>query len=219
MCDKERLFECFSFRGIYRDDGLAFTSMKNKNDVDSWFTRFQKKISELSNNNVEFEMVKWSEKETLNFLDISMYWNDDEELQFQVYRKPNQKLKYLNFSSTHTKAMKAAVPDGVMKRLARLTSRSDKLVKSKISEIYPDHAQALKKAKLVPNDSFFPTFGKLWEKQDAPLPKSTRSNSKRKLDSKRTIFFCLGASKTFKTPIWAIIRDLKGLYNLGWLRV
>ena len=59
--------------------------------------------------------------------------------------KPNQqKLKYLNSDSTHTKATFAAIPNGVLVgRLNRLTSKTKRLENATVDKIYPHHAQAL----------------------------------------------------------------------------
>ena len=52
-----------------------------------------------------------------------------------------------------------AIPYGVLGRLRKLPSRSKKLDKTTIDEIYPHHAKALKVAKTAPEK--FPTFKKI----------------------------------------------------------
>ena len=53
------------------------------------------------------------------FLDMKMIWSDHGDLQFQVYMKENQKLKYLNKGSTHTDPCFKAIQSGVQDRLAK----------------------------------------------------------------------------------------------------
>ena len=64
--------------------------------------------------------------------------------------KENQKLKYLNSDSTHTNNCLKAIPFGIFGRLAKLASPSKKKLNTKINELYPDHAKALKIAGLEP---------------------------------------------------------------------
>ncbi len=92
-----------------------------------------------------------------------MYWSLEGNLQFRVHLKDNQVLKYLNRSSTHTEACFAAIPAGVMKRLASLTTRTDKSELMRMDELYPAYAKALQTANLVPN--IFPTLGKILDNQ------------------------------------------------------
>ena len=48
-----------------------------------------------------------------------------------------------------------AIPNGVLKRLARLTSKDSQLVSDqKIDLIYPEHLKALKDVKLLPTPEF-----------------------------------------------------------------
>jgi hypothetical protein len=77
-----------------------------------------------------------------------MYWSPEGSLQFRVHLKENQVLKYFNRGSTHTYACFAAIPTGVMKRLASLTTRTEKSELTTMDELA--HAKALKKANLAP---------------------------------------------------------------------
>jgi hypothetical protein len=83
---------------------------------------------------------------------MEMYWSTESNLQFKVHLKENQILKYLNRGSTHTEACFAAIPTGVMKRLASLTTRTDTSELMRMDEqLYPMHAKALQVANLAPN--------------------------------------------------------------------
>ena len=97
-----------------------------------------------------------------HFLDMKMSWSPEGDLQFGVFRKKGQQLKYVGKESTHTPGTLHAIPSGVFNRLAKLTSRNPSIRTAAVDSIYPDHANALRKAVLAP--SVFPTMGELWEK-------------------------------------------------------
>mmetsp|Transcript_50005 Transcript_50005/g.60386 ORF Transcript_50005/g.60386 Transcript_50005/m.60386 type:complete len:119 (+) Transcript_50005:49-405(+) len=82
---------------------------------------------------------------------------------FSVYRKPNQKLKYVPANSTHMRATLRAIPTGVLLCLARLTSPSLDNADRPINTIYPNHANALCMEHLSPKT--FPTLAQLWEEE------------------------------------------------------
>jgi hypothetical protein len=90
-------------------------------------------------------------------------------------------LKYLNRHSTHTDACFAAIPAGVMKRLASLTTRNDKSELMRMDKLYPVHAKALQTANLAPN--IFPTLGKILDNQQTAL---TIDDAKGKKDNQDT---------------------------------
>ena len=52
---------------------------------------------------------------------MELFWLND-ELKFRVHLKKGQLLKYLNKGSAHTNACLKAIPSGVLRRLASLTS-------------------------------------------------------------------------------------------------
>jgi hypothetical protein len=94
---------------------------------------------------------------------MEMYWSLEGNLQFRVHLKENQVLKYLNHKSMHTDVCFAAIPAGVMKRLASLTTRNNKSELMRMDELYPAHAKALQTANLALN--IFPTLGKILDSQ------------------------------------------------------
>ena len=55
------------------------------------------------------------------FLDMKMKWTPEGELNFSVFRKAGQQLKYVGKESTHTPGTLRAIPSGVVNRLAKLT--------------------------------------------------------------------------------------------------
>ena len=62
-------------------------------------------------------------KDEFPFLDIKMSWSLEGDLQFGVFRKKGQQLKYVGKESTHTPGTLCAIPSGVFNCLAKLTSR------------------------------------------------------------------------------------------------
>ena len=98
-------------------------------------------------------------RNTYPYLDLEFLWNTDGELEYQVHRKPNQQLKYLNKGSTRTNATFNAILSGIFYRLAKLTSRTKKNAKMKIEEIYQGHSKALSNAGLAPK--VYPTMNEI----------------------------------------------------------
>ena len=57
--------------------------------------------------------------------------------------KENQKLKYLNSDSTHTKCCLKAIPNRIFGRLTKLISTSRTKLDTTIDKLYPNHVKAL----------------------------------------------------------------------------
>ena len=93
-----------------------------------------------------------------------MSWYPEGDLQFGVFRKKGQQLKYVGKESTHTPGTLRVISSGVLNRLEKLTLRKPSIRAEAVNTIYPAHANALRKAGLEPH--VFPTMGELWEKQD-----------------------------------------------------
>lgn len=83
------------------------------------------------------------------FLDIKMYWSKNNKIRVKICMKENQKIKYINKGSCHTSTCFQAIPNGVFKRLYKLTLPSNKIFNSGVDEIYPEHAEAMNIANLV----------------------------------------------------------------------
>ena len=77
-------------------------------------------------------------------------------MKFEVHVKENQKLKHLNSDGAHAKCCMKAIPNGLFKRLAKLTSVNDETTNYNIDDMCPAHAEALRIAGLTPKQ--FPTF-------------------------------------------------------------
>ena len=95
-------------------------------------------------------------------LDMKMSWCPEGDLQFGVFRKKEQQLKYVGQESTHTPGTLRAIPFGVLNRLAKLTSINPPIHAEAVDKIYPDQTNALRKAGLAP--PIFATMGDLRRK-------------------------------------------------------
>ena len=88
-------------------------------------------------------------------------------MQFGGFRKKEKQLKYVGKESTYTPITFRAISSGVLERLAKLTSRKPSIHSEGVDRIYPDHANALRKAVLAPTN--LPTMGYLWSKKDEKM--------------------------------------------------
>ena len=95
---------------------------------------------------------------------MKMSWSPEGDLQFRVFRKRGQKLKYVGKESTHTPGTLRAIPSGDLNRLAKPTSRKPSIHSEGVEKIYPKHGNTLRKAVLTPYN--LPTMGYLWSNQD-----------------------------------------------------
>ena len=130
----------------------------------------------------KYKAVGTTNKDYFPFLDMEMYWSLEGNLQFRVHLKENQVLKYLNRGSMHTNACFAAIPTGVMKSLASLTTRTKESELMQMDELYPEHAKALKKANLAPD--IFPTLGKILNNQQIDLAVNNMKGKKNNQDTR-----------------------------------
>jgi hypothetical protein len=87
---------------------------------------------------------------------MELFWRG-EDLNFRVHMKPNQLLKYLNKGSAHTQACFKAIPHGVLRRLANLTSLNPETENTPMNKLYQHHCRALERAGL-PVPKIYPTL-------------------------------------------------------------
>ena len=138
----KKQFENTIYHGIYRDDGfMIFNKIMSPIEIDTWLTKFQEQTDTLAESNcLQFTLEVWGEdkmnyfknhkmiaminEKYFPYLDMELYWNNLDQLKFQVHLKPNQVLKYLNSDSTHLPSVFKAIPSGVLSRLEKLTSKS-----------------------------------------------------------------------------------------------
>lgn len=232
-----------TYSKIYRDDGFKVELVANRTveEICNWYGNFQSRVNELiGSDSLQFTMEIWkpdsppeevprySDKiticrdEAFPYLDLEMYWRND-ELQFRVHLKPNQVLKYLNRDSAHTKATFNAIPHGVLRRLACLTSVNEDNENTPLNELYPKHIAALEKANL-PLPKVYPTLKEAVAKvKEAEMERNSEDGQRKKKardkDHKRATYFVLGHSTNFwDTPVCGMIKQLVKKHKLPWLR-
>ena len=122
LIDERGFFDDAIYTGIYRDDG--FMVMEGEWDCDRtrlWLKNFQAEVDVIVGGDFfkftacvwkpgedesgrELEGVSAVTNDALPYLDMKMSWNVRGKINFSVYRKPNQRLKYVSSDSTHTRA-------------------------------------------------------------------------------------------------------------------
>ena len=83
---------------------------------------------------------------------MAFYGNVERKLWSKIYCKPNQELKYVNYSSMHTATCLCIIPSGDFHHLPKLTSKDEFLRNTTVNELYPDHINALWKARFLLNE-------------------------------------------------------------------
>ena len=123
-----------------------------------------------------------------------------------------------------------AIPNGVLKRLANLSSANPETENKRLNELYPQHALALEKAQLTSASSDYQTLKESLEEiqiqnqnatnsaNNTHTENSTAAETKRQRDKARTTWFCIGYSKIWGMPISARLQRLREKYKLSWLR-
>ena len=81
---------------------------------------------------------------------MKMSWYPEGDLQFGVFRKKGQKLKYVEQETTHTPGTLRGIPSGVLNRLTKLTLRNPSINDEAVNKIYPKNANALRKVGFTP---------------------------------------------------------------------
>ena len=106
-------------------------------------------------------------KDEFPLLNMKLSCPPEGDLQFGVFRKNGQQLKYIGKDINHTPGTLRAIPSGVLNRLAKLTSRKPLSYSQRVDNIYHEHANSFCKAGLAsPN---LPTMGYLWSNQDQKM--------------------------------------------------
>jgi hypothetical protein len=152
------------------------------------------------------------------YLDIKLSWNENNCLNFNVHKKPNKLMKYLNTHSHHYHHHKSAVLSGVELRLTLLTTMTPKNADLSISTIYPDKNEALQTAGQLKENRELQTLQAVLkdESQSGPLQLERKSH---KTDHHDTLFITKYANLGPNTrPINQVIKKLRNQYNLRWLR-
>ena len=209
----QSLIEPLNYFGIYRDDGLAiFPGIKSAHEIDNWLTEFQNSVNaQAGNDKLQFTSEVWKpghddnklgdttttiiSKPSLPFLNMELFWDENNDLKFCIHVKPNQEIKYLNAGSSHTPDCFKAINKGVCHRLTMLTSTTPTNANSPLSEIYPRHFDALEKAGLLQPGETSPTLSECRKSIDDSKSSltSNKLRKRRARDRKRAIYFMVGS--------------------------
>jgi hypothetical protein len=147
----------------------------------------------------------------LPFLDMQMLWSKEGDLQFGVYLKPGQQLKYLNNISSHSPHCFKAITKGVFGCLTSLTSLMDKSNYKSIKDLYPRHFEALNLAGLSPK--CVPTLQEILELNKGK-EKCKEEKLERDKQCNRSVYFCIGYSNIWKEQIHKILKKLRNKFDL-----
>ena len=93
---------------------------------------------------------------------MKMSWFPEGGLQFGVFSKKGQQLKYVGKESTHTPSTLRAILLGVLNRLAKITSRKHLIRSEGVETIYLIHTNYICKAGLATPNLL--KMGDLWSK-------------------------------------------------------
>ena len=130
-----------TYHGIYHDSGLVVFKGKNKvQPIKYWSAQFQQIVDKVEGNQTPTvhcgDRGKWYEpppsskkdkvkivaNDKFAFLYMKMSWSPEGDLQYGLFSKKGQQLKYVGKGITHTPSTLHAIPSGVLNRLAKLIS-------------------------------------------------------------------------------------------------
>ena len=146
---------------------------------------------------------------------LSWYWGG--HLQFSVFGRKGQQLKYVEKENTQTPVTIRVIPSGFMNPLAKITSQKPSLHYAKVDKVYPDHANSLCKAGLAPPN--FLTIGDLCKMQDEKLDNDIKREPDVNRKKNRIVYFCFCLITLFSYIFPQDDHQDKMYFNLSWLRV
>ena len=117
---------------LYRDDGLFIFRKINKQQID----RVRKKIISLFKN-IDFKIEIVTNLTEVDFLDVTFNLENNT---YRPYKKPNDKLIYIDVSSNHPPQIKKQLTKIISDRLSRNSSNADIFNNTKL-----EYEEALKK--------------------------------------------------------------------------
>ena len=118
--------------GLYRDDGLFILRKINKQQAD----RVRKKIISIFKN-IDFKIEIVTNLTEVDFLDVTFNLENNT---YRPYKKPNDKLIYIDVSSNHPPQIKKQLTKIISDRLSRNSSNADIFNNTKL-----EYEEALKK--------------------------------------------------------------------------
>jgi hypothetical protein len=152
------------------------------------------------------------------YLDIKLSSNENNRLNFNVHKKPNELVTYLNTHSHHYRHHKSAVLSGLELRLALLTTMTPENADLSISTIYPEKHEALRTPGQLKENQEMRTLRAVREDESGSGPLRLERKSCQ-TDHHDTLFITKYANCGPNTrPINQVIKKLRNQYNLRWLR-
>eukprot|EP00957_Ditylum_brightwellii_P158441 12059390-Ditylum_brightwellii.AAC.1 len=103
-------------------------------------------------------------------------WKNN-NLQFLVYSKENQTIKYVNKESYHRTSVFKLVPAGVFSWIGQLTLLTQENKNMPVTDLYPLHAAALNTAKLLTKK--IPTVNELYQQEDDRWQRSKKKEEEK----------------------------------------
>ena len=104
--------------GLYRDDGLAIIRDNNRN-----IQKIKENIAKaFKEEDLEIEFVGSSNMKQTNYLDVTL---DLEKMEYGPYRKPENKIKFINTKSNHPPLVIKQIKPNVQHRLSTLSSSKE----------------------------------------------------------------------------------------------
>ena len=130
--------------GLYRDDGLFILRKINKQQTDS----VRKKIISIFKN-IDFKIEIVTNLTEVDFLDVTF---NLENKTYCPYKKPNDKLIYIDVSSNHPPQFKKQITKIISDRLSRNSPNVDIFNNTKL-----EYEEALKKCGHTAKPKYTPT--------------------------------------------------------------
>lgn len=122
-----------------------------------------------------------------------MFYNEDRNLEFEVFTKLNSKVAYVNLSSDYIRTVIKEIPNGVLERLTKLTALLDEKKKMKLNELYLMYRNKLKEDRLIMGE--VPTFRSVERKIKSLDIVARKKERKYKDKDKCNIYFCIVYSR------------------------
>jgi len=232
------------FIGTYRDDEIiVFCGNKSNEWLKNWLSIFQGEVNRLLGTlDIQFTMEIWrpdtvsgplpdcsvtvpglgtfdticiNGEHSFPYLDVKLTWMDDNCLKFNVYQKPGELVKYLNMDSHHHRHH---MLKGVELQLALLTTRTPQNENVSLSDFYHDKHEALRIAGHLKDGQMMRMLGAVLDDESSSGPNRLDKKS-RAVDCRDSLFIVKFANLGKNKPINHVIRHLRNLYKLKWLRL
>ena len=178
--------------GLYRDDGLAVHGRIPKRELEGT----QQKLREIfASNGLRITFENPHNSKRVNFLDVTLDLSNEN---FAPYRKPNDKPLYVHVLSNHPPNVIKQIPQGINKRLARISS-----TEADFRKAAPVYQKALTES------GYTHILHKTEEDQDTPDDTTQRDHTTDRPEKKRKIiYYNPPFNQALKTKIGRIFLEL-----------